>query len=64
MCSICVCVYTLFACNVGPFLVTPPQSLAHNGGNYFIRMKTKLSDEQEGEYVSTFISAVSHVIKV
>ena len=41
------------------------QSLALSGGSYFIRVKTGLSDEHKGvEHVSTFISAVSHVIEV
>ena len=37
------------------------QSLAHSGGMYLIRVKTKMSDEQEQSYVSTFISACAMV---
>ncbi|KAL5502482.1 hypothetical protein EMCRGX_G009266 [Ephydatia muelleri] len=41
--------------------VASMQSLALNGGIYLIRVKTKMSDEQEQNYVSTFISACAMV---
>lgn len=46
---------------LNPSQLAAMQSLALSGGNYFIRVKTKMSDEQDMEYVTTFISACAMV---